>query len=235
MAPAVVELGPSRPLTARDAGADVVINAIPRDAAGGWFLLALFGLPAVGATVGAILMASSRAPGPTLVFVGVAAVCGWLVLGLVRDRLRDRARGAEIAGRRLILRARDALVQGPGDREDVISLAEVMAHPLLHRRPDTFAALVRARQALGDAKPGSPRRLVLEAVAIEAAVVGGFETPRVFVALRRDRDAAAIAAIVKDQASLTTHPDVLVYAVSIAQGAPVMDVGRVIEWKKPAR
>lgn len=232
MEPAVVELGPHRRLTARDAGADVMIVATPRNAEGAWFLFALYGLPAVALT--ALAVTSNGALGVVLVLGALA--CGWLALGIVRDRRRERALDAAIAGCRLIIRARDAIVLGPGEREEVIALDAVVDHPILYRRPEVVVALVRARQMLVAAKPGSPRRLVLEAAAIEAAVLGGFEHPKVFVVLRGDGRASQIVAIETDEAALSTDEDgdTRVYAVPTEMYAddrryPIINVARVIE------
>lgn len=242
----LVELGPTRRLTARDAGADVVITAPPRDESTRWFLVGLFAIPCIGLAALAIAVWST-APAMSMLAVAGAAVCGWIAIGLLRDRRRDRARHAAGTGERLILRAQDAVVRGPGDREQVISLDAVLQHPLLERRDDATVALVRARQALVNAKPGRPRRLVLEAAAIEAAVLGGFGADaadeRVFVVLLRGARATAVSAVVtgeRNVAELVSEaPSCWVYAVPTAVHAdsmryPILDVARVIEWKKPA-
>lgn len=240
----VVELGPNRRLSARDAGADIVITAPPRDEGTSWFLLGLFGLPCLGLAVLAVA-AWRKAPGMSVLALGGAAVCGWLVIGLLGDRRRDRAR-RPAKGTRLTVRARDAVVTGPDGREQVIALDALLQHPMLDRRDDATVALVRARQAIAKAKPGSPRRIVIEAAAIEGAAVGGFAADgasnRVFVVLHRDARAATVTAIDTSErrvAEIASEEPCWVYAVPTAVHAddmryPILDVARVIEWKKPA-
>jgi hypothetical protein len=131
----------------------------------------------------------------------------------------------------------------------VISLDEALRHPLLERGDAATLALARARQALATAKPDSPRRLVLEAAAIEAAVLGGFAdehaTPRLFVVLLRNAKGSAIAAVVMGERRLSDFlagepgSACWVYVVPTAMHAdnmryPIIDVARVTEWKKPA-
>ena len=172
---AVVEIRPDRPLMARDAGADVVIEGRPRDRSGRPFLIGLFTVPfvllsAIAASLVPRLF-SGRVPAAGVVIVlpcgAGAAFCAWLVFGLLRDRHRDRKRDALVTSVRVTIRANDAVVQGPGEQEREVSLEETLQLPALDDRNPAVDALVRVRQALAKAKPGSPRRLVLEAAAID--------------------------------------------------------------------
>jgi hypothetical protein len=164
------------------------------------------------------------------------------------------------SGVRLLLRAEDALVLGPGDRERVISLDEVLDHPVLSRwRPIAIVELVNARRALKGEKPRSPYRLVLEAAAIEAAIHGGFNNDpdqgspctRIFVVLDVDKrpfEVFAIKTSKEDVANLlAVEPkagSLWVFAVpthvvetSDRFGAryPIIDKTQVAEQKRPAR
>ena len=254
---AVVELRPDRPLMARDAGADVVIEGRPRDRSSTPFLLGLFTVPfvllsAMAASLARSLFSRSEpAAGVGLVLLcGVgAAICAWLVFGLLRDRHRDRKRDALVTSVRVTIRANDAVVHGPGDQEREVSLDEALQLPALDNRNAAVDALIRVRQALAKAKPDSPRRRVLEAAAIEDALLGGFGdegAPRnLFVVLRREGRTSAVVEImtresdVRDMLSSEPPSSLRVYAVPTVRGVddrrhPIIDVARVFEWRRPA-